>query len=142
MSKGNTFENDLLKLIFNATPIDYIADNAATTPLTDLYVSLHTTDPGEAGDQTTGECTYGGYARVSVARTSSGWTILNNSVSPNALIQFPAATSGTQTAAYAAIGTHSTGTGKVLYKGALTPTVAISTGVIPFLSQASAITED
>ena len=29
MSKGNTFENDLLLLIFNATAIGNIADNAA-----------------------------------------------------------------------------------------------------------------
>jgi len=51
MSKGNTFENDLLKLIFNATAIAGIADNAGSSPLTSLYVSLHTDDPGEAGDQ-------------------------------------------------------------------------------------------
>ncbi len=48
MSKGNTFENDLLKLIFNATAIANIADNAGSSPLTNLYVSLHTADPGEA----------------------------------------------------------------------------------------------
>jgi hypothetical protein len=30
MSKGDTFENDLLKLIFNATAIANIADNAAS----------------------------------------------------------------------------------------------------------------
>lgn len=58
MSKGNTFENDLLLLIFNATAIGNIADNAASSPLTNLYVSLHTGDPGEAGNQTTNECAY------------------------------------------------------------------------------------
>ena len=51
MSKGNTFENDWMKLIFNATAIANIADNAASSPLTNLYVSLHTADPGETGDQ-------------------------------------------------------------------------------------------
>jgi hypothetical protein len=56
VSKGNTFENDLLKLIFNATAIANIADNAAASPLTNLFVALHTADPGEAGDQTTSEC--------------------------------------------------------------------------------------
>jgi hypothetical protein len=49
MSKSNAFENDLLKLIFNATAIANLADNAASSPLTNLYVSLHTADPGEAG---------------------------------------------------------------------------------------------
>ena len=71
MSKGNTFENDLLGLIFNGTAIANLADDAATSPLTELYVSLHTADPGEAGDQTTNECAYTSYARVAVARTSS-----------------------------------------------------------------------
>ena len=52
MSKGNTFELDLLALIFNATAIANIADNAAASPLTSLYVALHTADPGEAGSQT------------------------------------------------------------------------------------------
>lgn len=79
MSKGNTFENDFLKLVFNATAIANIADNAATSPLTNLYVSLHTADPGEAGDQTTSEITYTSYARVAVARTSGGWTVTANS---------------------------------------------------------------
>ncbi len=67
MSKGNTFENDLLLLIFNATAIANIADNASASPLTNLYVSLHTGDPGEAGSQTTNECAYTSYARVAVA---------------------------------------------------------------------------
>ena len=49
MSKGDTTENDLLKLIFNATPIANLADNAATSPLTQLAVALHTGDPGEGG---------------------------------------------------------------------------------------------
>jgi len=82
MSKGNTWENDLLKLIFNATAIANIAANAASSPLTNLYVSLHTADPGEAGDQTTSEATYTSYARVAVARTSGGFTVTGNSVSP------------------------------------------------------------
>ena len=142
MSKGNTFENDLLLLIFNATAIANIADNAATSPLTNLYVSLHTADPGEAGDQTTSECTYTSYARVAVARTGGAWTVTANSVSPAANIDFPAATGGTETATYFAVGTASTGTGKLLYSGAISPTIAISTGVTPRLTTASAITED
>lgn len=142
MSKGNTFENDLVKLIFNATAIANIADDAASSPLTNLYVSLHTGDPGEAGDQTTSECAYGSYARVAVARTSGGWTVTNNSASPVANIDFPTATSGTETATYAAVGTASSGSGKLLYSGAITPSIAISTGVTPRLTTSSTITED
>lgn len=89
MSKGNTFENDWLKLIFHGTAIANIADNAASAPLTHLPVSFHTADPGEGGDQTTNECTYTSYARVSVARNSGGWTISGNSVSPAATVSMP-----------------------------------------------------
>jgi hypothetical protein len=142
MSKSNIFENDFLKLVFNATPIANIADNAASAPLTNLYVSLHTADPGEAGDQTTSEATYTGYARVAVARTSGGWTVTANSVSPVGVINFPAATGGTNTITYWAVGTASGGTGKILYSGTVTPSISVSIGVTPQLSTSSACTED
>jgi hypothetical protein len=142
MSKGNTFENDLMKLIFNGTAIANLADNAGTSPLTDLYVSLHTADVGEAGDQTTNETNYTGYARVAVARSSAGWTVTNNSVSPTATVSFPQCTSGTSTITHFAIGTASTGAGKVLYKGTVTPNVAVASGVTPQITTASTITEE
>ncbi len=143
MSKGNTFENDLLQLIFNATAIANIADNAATAPLTDLYVSLHTGDPGEAGDQTTNEIAYTGYARVAVARTSGGWTVSANSVSPAANIDFGEMTGGAGgTVTYFAVGTASSGAGKILYSGTVSPNISVSTGVIPRLTTSTAITED
>ena len=143
MSKGNTFENDVLKLIFNATAIANIADNAASSPLTNLYVSLHTADPGEAGDQTTSETAYTGYARVAVARTSGGWTVTGNSVSPNANIDFGQCSASPGSAiTHAAVGTASSGAGKVLYKGALSASITMAVGVIPRLETGSTITED
>lgn len=142
MSKGNTFENDLLGLIFNGDAIANLADDAATSPLTDLYVALHTGDPGEAGNQTTNEATYTSYARVAVARTSGGWTITANSVSPTNNIDFPAATGGTETITHVSIGTASTGTGKILYYGAITPNIAVSSGVTPRIGTGTTITED
>lgn len=142
MSKGNTFENDLLKLIFNATAIANIADNAGTSPLTNLYVSLHTGDPGEAGDQTTNEATYTSYARVAVARSGSGWTVTGNSVSPAATIAFPTATGGSETITHAAVGTDASGAGKLLYSGSISPTIAVVTDVVPSLTTATTITED
>lgn len=142
MSKGNTFENDLLKLIFNATTIANIAINATSSPLTNLEVSLHTGDPGEAGDQTTNECAYTSYARVAVARDGTGWPVTANSVSPGANIDFPACTGGTETATHFAVGTAHTSTGKILYSGTISPNISISTGVTPRLTTATAITED
>lgn len=142
MSKGNTFENDLLRLIFNGTAIANLADNAASSPLTSLYVALHTADPGEAGAQNTSECSYTGYARVAVARSAGGWSITNNVVTPVAEIAFPEATAGSETATHFSIGTAASGAGKILYKGAISPTIAIAAGVSPRLKTTSTITED
>lgn len=139
--KGATFENDFLKLIFNATAISLVADNAATTPLTNLYVSLHTADPTDAGNQTSNESAYTSYARVAVARTSGGWTVTASAVSPAATITFPACTGGTSTITHWAIGTASSGTGKLLYSGTVSPSIAVSNGVTPSLTTASTVTE-
>lgn len=142
MSIGNTFENDLMKLIFNATAIATIADNAASSPLTNLYASLHTADPGEAGDQTTSEIAYTSYARVAVGRTGSDWTVTNNAVSPAAAIDFPAGTGGSGTATHFAIGTAASGAGKILFSGTVSPSIACGNGVTPRLTTASTITLD
>ncbi len=142
MSKSNSYETSILALLFNATPIANLADNAASSPLTNLYVSLHTADPGEAGSQTTSEATYTGYARVAVARTSGGWVVTGNSVSPAAAITFPEATGGTNTITHMGIGTASSGAGVLLYSGTVSPSLSVSTGVTPLLKTTTTITED
>ena len=143
MSKSNAFEEDLLKLIFNGVPIPNLADNASSAPATHLYLSLHTADPGESGAQSTSEVNYTGYARVPVERTPSGWVITGNSVSPVQAIEFGEMTAGNNgTAVYAAVGVAQSGTGKILYRGALTPAVNYSIGVVPRIRTTSTITED
>lgn len=142
MSKGNTFENDFLKLVFQATAIANLADNAASSPLTSLYVSLHTADPGEAGDQTTNEATYTGYARVAVLRSASGFDISANAVNLHAITAFPACTASNNTITHFAIGTASSGAGKLLYSGTVTPNLTVANGVTPELDTSGTITED
>lgn len=142
MGKGNTFSNDLLKLIFNATAIANLAQDGVS-PLTDLGVSLHTGNPGASGNQTTSEAAYTSYARVAVARTTGGWTAASaQSTSPVANIDFPAATGGSETETYFAVGTDTaSATGKILYSGTVTPNIVVSNGVTPRLTTASTITE-
>jgi hypothetical protein len=145
MSKSNTFENDFLLLVFNNINIADIGDATGlrgSSTAGSLYVSLHTADPGDAGSQTTSEVSYTGYARVAVARSGAGFTVTGNSVSPASSIVFGACTAGTATATHFAIGTASTGTGKVLYKGTVTPNISISEGVTPELTTDSTATED
>jgi hypothetical protein len=142
MSKSDTFENDWLKLIFNAVAIANLADNAASSPLTNLFFALHTADPGEAGTQSTSECTYTSYARVAVPRTTGGFTVTGSSVSPANDVDFPTATGGSETATFFSVGVASSGATKILYSGSLSPTIAIASGVPPIVTKNTTITED
>lgn len=127
-AKTNTLETALLGLLFNGTAIANIADNAAVSPLANWYVSLHTADPGEAGDQTTNEATYTGYARVAVARSGAGWTVTGSQVRNVAEIAFGLCTAGPQTVTHFGIGTDLSGAGRLMYRGALVPPLDITVG--------------
>jgi hypothetical protein len=146
MSKSNTFENDMLQLIFNNVDIAMIGDAAGlqnSAAAGSLYVSLHTADPGEAGDQTTNETAYTNYARVAVARTVGGWTVTGNAVANAALVQFAQCGVTGATLTHFGVGTDSSGAGKLLYSGALTASLAVSSGIQPqFAAGDLDITED
>lgn len=131
MPKSTTWANDLLALTFNGTAIANIADNAAASPLTSLYVSLHVTDPGIGGSQLTGETSYTNYARVAVTRNAGGWTVASNEVSNTSLVQFPQCGLTGATISYVAIGTNSTGAGKVLYAGSLNASLTVANLIQP-----------
>lgn len=134
MSKGNTTENDLLAKIFKATALSWDA-------ATDLEIHLHTADPGEAGNSTTSEATYGSYAAVTVARSGVGWTVAANEAENAALIQFPQCTAGSNTLTHVSI-TPASST-QILYSGALNANLAVSAGIQPqFAAGALTITED
>jgi len=140
--KGSTYDNDLLKLLFQATPIANIADNAASSPLTSLYFSLHTADPGAGGAQTTSEAAYTSYARVAVARTSSGFTVSGNSCILASPINFPTPSGGAgEIELFFAVGTALSGAGKILYHGPITPSISILVGTAPQLTTGTTITE-
>jgi hypothetical protein len=145
VSKSNALESDFLLLLFNNTNAANIGDATGlrgSTTAGSLYLSLHTADPGEAGDQTTSEATYTSYARVAVARSSGGFTVSGNAVTLAADQSFPAATGGSNTITHFGIGTASSGTGKLLYSGTVTPNIPVSTPVAPKLTTGTTITED
>lgn len=142
MSISNTTETAILSLIYNATAWGNYADNAATTPQTNIHCSLHTADPGETGDMTTSEVTYTSYARVNVARTSGGWTVTGSSVSPVATISFPAGTGGSGTASYFSTGKTGGGAVAILFSGTVSPSIVTGNGVTPQLTTSTTITLD
>lgn len=145
VSATNSFESALLSLIFenaNAANIGDATGLRGSSTAGNFWISLHTADPGETGNQTTNETSYTSYARVSVARSTSGWTVTGNSCSPDAAISFPACTGGTSTITHFGIGTDSSGTGNLLLRGTVTPSISVSTGVTPSLTTGTTITLD
>lgn len=146
MSKSNAAETALLALIFNNTDFAGIGDagglqNSATAG--SLYVSLHTSDPGEAGDQTTNEATYTNYARVAVARSGAGWTVSGNSATNAAQITFPQCGASGNTITHVGIGTDTSGAGVLLYSGALNSSLAVALNITPlFAASGLTVTED
>ena len=143
MSWTNQMAADILELVLNNQNIANIGDATGLQGSTvdgNLYISLHTADPGETGDQTTNECAYTSYAR-----DDTYWTVTvadPASASPNADIDFPEATGGSETATHWGIGTDSSGAGTLLASGSIAPTISISSGASPKLTTASTFTLD
>lgn len=146
MSKSNTFENEWLLHVFNNSDIADIGDAAGlqnSVAAGSLYLSLHTGDPGEAGTQATSEISYTGYARVAVARSGAGFTVSGNTVTLAANQDFGKMTAGAGgTVTFFAVGKASAGATVYLYRGAVTPTIAVANGIIPRLEAATNIVED
>lgn len=142
---GGATQTAIMSLIFNATAWANYADNAASTPQTAIAVALHSADPTNAGTQSSNEITYTSYARVSVARTSGGWTVSGTSpcsVSPVASITFAAGTGGSGTATNFSVGKTGGGTSAILFSGTVTPSIVCGSGVTPQLSSATVCTLD
>ena len=145
MSFSNTLENELLEHILNNANIADIGDATGlrgSSTAGSFYLSLHTSSPGETGTQSTNETSYTSYARVAVARSGSAWTVTGNSASPAAAIDFPEATGGTATITHVGLGTASSGTGKLVLYGSLSPSISVASGVIPRVKTTSTITLD
>lgn len=142
MSIADVSETAILSLIFNAAAWANYADNAASTPQTNISVALHTADPTDSGNQSSSEVAYTSYARVSVARSSGGWTVTGGSVSPVANVDFPAGTGGAGTATFFSTGKTGGGSSAILWSGTVTPNIVCGSGVTPRLSTATTITLD
>lgn len=146
MSASNSFENSFLLHLLQNANIANIGDATGlrgSTTTGNLYISLHTADPGEAGDQTTSEANYGSYARIAVIRDSSNWTVTANLGENTNLISFPACTSGSNVITHFGIGTATSGAGVLLISGAVAASLAVSIGITPqFIAGAIDITLD
>jgi len=123
MSFSNTAETAILNHIFVGTALPWAAN-------TDLWLALHTADPGEAGSAITSEAAYGSYARVALTRASD-FTVSGDSVSNANLEQFPQCSSGSESIVYVSIVTTASGAGTIVARAALSSSITVSTGVQP-----------
>lgn len=140
MSLSNAFETGLIDLIFNNVDLTLVGDAGGllgSVGAGSLYISLHTADPGEAGNQATSESAYTSYARVAVARTAGGWTVAGNQADNTAQVDFPEATGGSETITHFGIGTSISGAGKLIASAALTAARAVSSGITPSFAASS-----
>lgn len=132
MSMSNAFEDDVLRHIFHNLAIANLGDASGLQPSAvagNLYVALHTADPGEGGDQSTNEATFTSYARVGVIRSAAGWTLANPAITNAALIAFAECTGGTNTITHVSIGVASAGATRLIVSAALAVSRAVSNGV-------------
>ncbi len=135
MSLSNTAETAILEQIFEGTALPWNSN-------TDLWIALHTADPGEAGTATTDEATYTSYARVALSR-STGFNVSGNTISNAALAQFPQSTGGSNVITYASIVTTSAGAGTIIVRAALSSSITVTSGVQPqFAADALSFTID
>lgn len=145
MPKSTDCCNRILNLMYRATAWANVADNAASSPLTNVYVALHTaTLTAGTNSQAENEVAYTNYARQAVAR-STGWDAASGgSVDNAALLQFPQSGATGATLAAVSTGTTVSGATAVWHYGTLNSSITIgaSASITPqFLAGALVITE-
>ena len=146
MSKLDTHEYDWLRHIFNGVAIPNLNTTGGATQ---LWLGMHTADPGDAGS-TAAEGGYAAYTRIAVQRSTAGWAVTSGTsaakatVSPVATISFPQNTAtSTGTFTHATVYTSSAiSSSGGLYNGAISPNINFSQNVTPQLTTGSSITED
>lgn len=112
--------------------VNYMLRNVAPSwaGASTLYLVIHTGAVGLGGNASTNEVTYTGYARVAIARNSSGGfdAAASRQSANNALLQFGVATAGSFpiSATHASLTDAPSGTSPVIVTAALTSTLTIN----------------
>lgn len=131
MPKGTTSCNNILALIYNATAWANVADNAAASPITNIYLALATASGAPSDTMSTNEATYTNYVRQTVARTTSGWTAPSGGSTSNvAVINYAqcGVTGNTITSGKTGV---ATGASAVLHYGDLNAPIIVSNLIRP-----------
>lgn len=143
MPKSTATCNSIINLMYRATAWANVADNAASSPLTNTYVALHTADlTAGTNSQAQNETVYTNYARQAVAR-STGWSAASGGATENAgTVSFPQCGATGATLTHVSTGVGSSGATAVWHYGALNSSLAVANGITPqFAAGALTITE-
>jgi hypothetical protein len=143
MPKSTATCNSVVNLMYRATAWANVADNAASSPLTNTHVGLHTGNlTAGTNSQAENETAYTDYARQAVAR-STGWSAASGGATENAAtISFPQCGASGATLTHVSTGVASSGATAVWHYGALNSPLAVSSGITPqFAAGALTITE-
>ncbi len=138
---GATAAANIIKLIFQATAWALVADNAASTPLTSLWLTLHTASPS-GGTGSTSAAAYTSYVYKSMTRASGagGFTQSGATMNLTDLTSFAAATGGSETETHIGVVQSSSGAAVLIIWGTITPNIVVSNGVTPQITTATFLT--
>ena len=135
-SKKDTFEDALLKLIFQNTNIADIGDTTGlrgSTVAGSFYIALFTAAPSDSAQGT--ETVYTNYARVGVVRSAAGWAVSGTTptnCSNVAAVTFPqCGATGATLIAFAICKGDVETTNDQIYWGDLTAQLVVSNGITP-----------
>jgi len=144
MPKSTTTCNNILALIYNATPWANIADNAASSPITTIQAALATASYSAASNASSNEATgYTNYVRQTVARSVAGWTAPSGGATSNAAaIEYPQCGVTGATLTHVSTGVAVSGATALWHYGALNSSLAVANGITPqFAIGALTVTE-
>ena len=135
MSKSNTTEHDVLAAFLKGVSPGWMANP-------NVYVALHTADPGEAGVQTTSEANYTNYARQPMVRATA-WTDGGSTFTNANLVQFPQCGVTGNTITHVSVGELTSTGGQIFYSGSLNSPLTVANLIQPqFAAGSLSISED
>ena len=129
MSFSNFAETAVLEAVFNGIALPWDAN-------TNLWLALHTADPGEAGTAVTSEASYTSYARVLCTRATD-FTVTGDTVTNTNQEAFPQSTGGSNVITHASIVDTASGAGNIIARATLTSSITVTTGVQPLFAAAA-----
>lgn len=133
MPKATAICNNILNLMYRAGAWANVADNAGASPLTQVYLGLHTADLTAAtGLQNQNETAYTNYIRKSTSRSATDWAAASGGSLSNATLQQFAQCGVTgSTVTHVSTGVGSAGATASWHYGALNSSLAVANGITP-----------